>query len=81
MSVFKKGGIMMKIRKQNWLTLIFLVVIAGVSLFVWLGVDTFKPVKVTSVNPEVSGQETQASSLYLTSEDDQNSIHWIPLSR
>ena len=72
---------MMKIRKQNWLTLIFLVVIAGVSLFVWLGVGTFKPVKVTSVNPEVSGQETQASSLYLTSEDDQNSIHWIPLSR
>lgn len=72
---------MMKMRKQNWLTLIFLVVIAGVSLFVWLGVGTFKPVKVTSVNPEVSGQETQASSLYLTSEDDQNSIHWIPLSR
>lgn len=72
---------MMKMRKQNWLTLIFLVVIAGVSLFVWLGVVTFKPVKVTSVNPEVSGQETQASSLYLTSEDDQNSIHWIPLSR
>ena len=71
----------MKMRKQNWLTLIFLVVIAGVSLFVWLGVGTFKPVKVTSVNPEVSGQETQASSLYLTSEDDQNSIHWIPLSR
>lgn len=72
---------MMKMRKQNWLTLIFLVVIAGVSLFVWLGVGTFKPVKVTSVNPEVSGQETQASSLYLTSENDQNSIHWIPLSR
>lgn len=72
---------MMKMRKQNWLTLIFLVVIAGVSLFVWLGVGSFKPVKVTSVNPEVSGQETQASSLYLTSEDDQNSIHWIPLSR
>lgn len=72
---------MMKMRKQNWLTLIFLVVIAGVSLFVWLRVGTFKPVKVTSVNPEVSGQETQASSLYLTSEDDQNSIHWIPLSR
>lgn len=72
---------MMKMRKQNWLTLIFLVVIAGVSLFVWLGVGTFKPVKVTSVNPEVSGQETQASSLYLTSEDDQNSIHWIPISR
>ena len=72
---------MMKMRKQNWLTLIFLVVIAGASLFVWLGVGTFKPVKVTSVNPEVSGQETQASSLYLTSEDDQNSIHWIPLSR
>lgn len=71
----------MKMRKQNWLTLIFLVVIAGVSLFVWLGVGTFKPVKVTSVNPEVSRQETQASSLYLTSEDDQNSIHWIPLSR
>ncbi|OYW72002.1 MAG: hypothetical protein B7Z25_02505 [Aerococcus viridans] len=71
----------MKMRKQNWLTLIFLVVIAGVSLFVWLGVGTFKPVKVTSVSPEVSGQETQASSLYLTSEDDQNSIHWIPLSR
>lgn len=72
---------MMKMRKQNWLTLIFLVVIAGVSLFVWLGVGTFKPVKVTSVNPKVSRQETQASSLYLTSEDDQNSIHWIPLSR
>ncbi|MGH2101390.1 hypothetical protein [Aerococcus viridans] len=72
---------MMKMRKQNWLTLIFLVVIAGVSLFVWLGVGTFKPVMVTSVNPEVSGQETQASSLYLTSEDDQNSFHWIPLSR
>lgn len=72
---------MMKMRKQNWLTLIFLVVIAGVSLFVWLGVGSFKPVKVTSVNPKVSRQETQASSLYLTSEDDQNSIHWIPLSR
>lgn len=71
----------MKMRKQNWLTLIFLVVIAGVSLFVWLGIGTFKPVKVTSVNPEVSRQETQAPSLYLTSEDDQNSIHWIPLSR
>lgn len=71
----------MKMRKQNWLTLIFLVVIAGVSLFVWLGVGSFKPVKVTSVNPKVSRQETQASSLYLTSEDDQNSIHWIPLSR
>lgn len=71
----------MKMRKQNWLTLIFLAVIAGVSLCVWLGVGTFKPVKVTSVNPEASGQETQASSLYLTSEDDQNSIHWIPLSR
>ncbi len=72
---------MMKMRKQNWLTLIFLVVIVGVSLFVWLGVGTFKPVKVTSVNPGVSGQETQPSSLYITSEDDQNSIHWIPLSR
>ncbi|WP_016896655.1 hypothetical protein [Aerococcus viridans] len=71
----------MKMRKQNWLTLIFLVVIVGVSLFVWLGVGTFKPVKVTSVNPGVSGQETQPSSLYITSEDDQNSIHWIPLSR
>lgn len=72
---------MMKMRKQNWLTLIFLVVIVGVSLFVWIGVGTFKPVKVTSVNPGVSGQETQPSSLYITSEDDQNSIHWIPLSR
>ncbi len=72
---------MMKMRKQNWLTLIFLVVIVGVSLFVWLGVGTFKPVKVTSVNPGVSGQETQPSSLYITSEDDHNSIHWIPLSR
>ena len=71
----------MKMRKQNWLTLIFLVVISGVSLFVWLGFGTFKPVKVTSVNSEASGQETQSSSLYLTSEGDQNSIHWIPLSR
>lgn len=71
----------MKIRKQNWLTLIFLVVIASVSLFVWLGFGTFKPVKVDSINPEASGQETQSSSLYLTSEGDQNSIHWIPLSR
>lgn len=70
----------MKIRKQNWLTLIFLVVIAGVSLFVWLGFGTFKPVKVTSVNPEASRQEIPASSLYLSTEADQNSINWIPLS-
>lgn len=72
---------MMKMRKQNWLTLIFLAVIAGVSLFVWLGVGTFKPVKVTSVNPEASGQETLASSLYLSTEDDSNSINWLPLAR
>ena len=72
---------MMKMRKQNWLTLIFLVVIAGVSLFVWLRVGTFKPVKVTSVNSEASGQETQVSSLYLSTEDDSNSINWLPLSR
>lgn len=72
---------MMKMRKQNWLTLIFLVVIAGVSLFVWVGIGTFNPVKVSSVNPEASGEETRASSLYLSSEDDHNSIHWIPLSR
>lgn len=71
----------MKMRKQNWLTLIFLVVISGVSLFVWLGFGTFKPVKVTSVNSEASGQEIRASSLHLTSEADQNSINWIPLSR
>ncbi|WP_290490304.1 MULTISPECIES: hypothetical protein [unclassified Aerococcus] len=71
----------MKMRKQNWLTLIFLAVIAGVSLFVWLRVGTFKPVKVTSVNSEASGQETQVSSLYLSTEDDSNSINWIPLSR
>lgn len=72
---------MMKMRKQNWLTLIFLVVITGVSLFVWIGVGTFKPVKVTSVSPGASGQDTRASSLYLTSEDNQNPINWIPLSR
>ncbi|WP_338191758.1 hypothetical protein [Aerococcus viridans] len=72
---------MMKMRKQNWLTLIFLVVIAGVSLFVWLRVGTFKPVKVTSVNSEASGQETQVSSLYLSTEDDSNSINWLPLAR
>ncbi|MER2147304.1 MAG: hypothetical protein ABS895_06615 [Aerococcus urinaeequi] len=71
----------MKMRKQNWLTLIFLVVIAGVSLFVWVGIGTFKPVKVSSVNPEASGQETQVSSLYLSTEDDSNSINWLPLAR
>lgn len=71
----------MKIRKQNWLTLLFLAIITAVSLYVWISMATFKPVKVTRENNHTVSDSTGIPSLYLTANDNQESTNWIPLSR
>lgn len=39
----------MKIRKQNWPILFFLVVIIAISLFIWISIGRFNPVSVNNL--------------------------------
>lgn len=68
----------MKIRKQNWPILFFLVVIIAISLFIWISIGRFNPVSVNKLE-DGQGQNTGSASLYLTADENHGLDNWIPL--
>lgn len=71
----------MKINKRNWLTLLFLAIITAVALFIWVGVTSFKPVKLTTMNTNHTSENSGISTLYLAAGENQAMSNWIPLSK
>ncbi|MGY0836716.1 hypothetical protein ACW66K_04575 [Aerococcus urinaeequi] len=71
----------MKINKRNWLTLLFLVIITAVTLCVWIGVASFKPVKLTTMNTKHTSESSGIPTLYLIAGENQAMSNWIPLSK